>query len=70
MKDQFAQELIQTFKWETGVGVGAVFAPSMAYHGDRSLDFASLNSRFKLHLSFVGILVLLDQYVLIRALQL
>lgn len=35
VKDQFAQELIQTFKWETGVGVGAVFAPSMAYHGHR-----------------------------------
>lgn len=65
MKDQFAQELIQTFKWETGVGIGAVFAPSMAYHGDRSLDFAFLNSCFKLPLSLVGIFV-----TSIRALQL
>ena len=36
VKDQVAKELVQTFTWENGVGLLAVFAPSMAYHGDRS----------------------------------
>jgi len=35
VKDQVAQELTQTFTWENGIGLLAVFAPSMAYHGDR-----------------------------------
>ena len=38
VKDQFARELIETFEWKTGVGINAVFAPSMAYHGDRAVD--------------------------------
>ncbi|CAK9015418.1 Uncharacterized protein SCF082_LOCUS12748 [Durusdinium trenchii] len=35
VKDQFAKELTETFSWETGVGLVAIFAPSMAYHGDK-----------------------------------
>ena len=34
VKDEIATELIETFTWETGIGLGAVFAPSMAFHGD------------------------------------
>ncbi|OLP87424.1 hypothetical protein AK812_SmicGene31349 [Symbiodinium microadriaticum] len=35
VKDEIATELIETFTWETGIGLGAVFAPSMAFHGDK-----------------------------------
>eukprot|EP00439_Symbiodinium_sp_Y106_P074777 s367_g14.t1 len=35
VKDEIATELIETFTWETGIGLAAVFAPSMAFHGDK-----------------------------------
>ncbi|CAE7730608.1 unnamed protein product, partial [Symbiodinium sp. CCMP2456] len=35
VKDEIATELIGTFTWETGIGLHAVFAPSMAFHGDK-----------------------------------
>ena len=35
VKDEIARELVETFTWETGIGILVVPAPSMAYHGDK-----------------------------------
>ncbi|CAE7704990.1 unnamed protein product [Symbiodinium pilosum] len=34
VKDEVAAELIQTFTWETGVGLFPTISPSWAFHGD------------------------------------
>jgi len=35
VKDELAAELVETFTWETGIALQAIFAPSLAYHGDK-----------------------------------